>query len=290
MLTKIKQGVFYLIRLYVKNYITGNLGKVKEENGYLICYVDKKKLKKNNNHLSAYCLGIKERDKELAKVYDLDIKVYYVFENLEFDNNVTIFGYGNNSEILIKNCNFKYGLSTNIMGKCIIDNCSIASPYFLNLYAKNLFLKNMNINNSFILLGHDFQIDFSADESLTIDNCTIGRINDKSKVFLTSLQKINLSNSKIVAQTIKCSSKTLITDNSSLFNAKEKIEIEGEILNNINMISPTIKVKDKITNSRIQLINTLQKIKEKCININQTKVGEYEKYLNSISVKKILKK
>ena len=104
------------------------------------------------------------------------------------------------------------------------------------------------------------------------------------------MQKINLSNSKIVAQTIKCSSKTLITDNSSLFNAKEKIEIQGEILNNINMISPTIKVKDKITNSRIQLINTLQKIKEKCININQTKVGEYEKYLNSISVKKILKK
>ena len=104
------------------------------------------------------------------------------------------------------------------------------------------------------------------------------------KFFLTSLQKISLSDVKIFANIIKCNTKKLASVNNSLFNTKENIE--GELLNNINMISPTIKVEDKITNSRIQLINTLQKIKEKCININQTKVEEYGKYLNSISVKK----
>ena len=167
MIHKIKSGIFNILRQYVKNYITGNLGKVEEDDGYLICYIDKRKIKKKKIHHFIHCPGIREKDKELAKAYKLYKKIYYVFEDLEFNNSyVTIFGYGSDSEIIIKN---------------------------------------------------------SADENLIIENCTIGRINDKTKVFLTSLQNINLINSKIVADTIKCSTKALSTYNSSLFKAKEKI-------------------------------------------------------------------
>lgn len=291
MIHKIKSGIFNILRQYVKNYITGNLGKVEEDDGYLICYIDKRKIKKKKIHHFIHCPGIREKDKELAKAYKLYKKIYYVFEDLEFNNSyVTIFGYGSDSEIIIKKCKIKYGFDIKALGKCTVDNCLINSNYKLNLHAKNLTLKNMNINNAFILSGCDFQVSFSADENLIIENCTIGRINDKTKVFLTSLQNINLINSKIVADTIKCSTKALSTYNSSLFKAKEKIEIDGEILSSLTMISPVIKVNDEFTDKRIKLINTLKNIRDKCIKINQQKVKKYENNLNSISLKRVLKK
>ena len=56
------------------------------------------------------------------------------------------------------------------------------------------------------------------------------------------------------------------------------------------MISPVIKVNDEFTDKRIKLINTLKNIRDKCIKINQQKVKKYENNLNSISLKRVLKK
>ena len=97
MIKKIKLVIFNVLRHYVKNYITGNLGKVEEEDEYLVCYVNKRKIKSNKFIQYIYCQGIKESDKELAKSYKLYKKIYYIFENLKFNNSyVTIFGYGSN--------------------------------------------------------------------------------------------------------------------------------------------------------------------------------------------------
>lgn len=292
MIKQIKLGIFKALRHYVKKYITGNLGKVEEKDGYLVCYVNKRKLKSKNYFQCIYCSGIKEKDKELAKTYKLYKKIYYIFENLEFNNShVTIFGYGSNSEIIIRNCKFNHGLSTKILGKCVIDNCFIESSYYnLPLHARNLILKNMNINNTLKYASSGAEISCSADENLTIESCSIGSLNKKIKVFLTSLQKISLSNTKIFASIIKCNAKEIVASNDSSFKAKEKIEIEGEILSSLTMISPVIKIKDEITDKRIKLIDTLKNIKDKCININKVKVIEYERKLNSMSVKKVLKK
>ena len=74
------------------------------------------------------------------------MKVYYIFEDLEFNNNyITIFGYENNSEIIIKNCKFRYGLNTKVLGKCIIDNCFISPHYISNLHAKNLIIETAQL-------------------------------------------------------------------------------------------------------------------------------------------------
>ena len=43
------------------------------------------------------------------------------------------------------------------------------------------------------------------------------------------------------------------------------------------MISPVIRVNDEITNKRIKLIDTLKKIKDRCININEEKLLQYKK-------------
>ena len=177
MIKKIKLGIFNILRHYVKSYVTGNLGKVVEKDDYLVCYVKKGKIKNHKFHNYITCPGIKEKDKELAKVYNLYKKVYYIFEDLEFNNNdITIFGYGENSEIIIKNCKFNYGLSIKTLGNCTVDNCFIASFCNLNLHAKNLILKNMNINNTLKYAGFDLQVGFSAEQNLSIENCNIGKI------------------------------------------------------------------------------------------------------------------
>ena len=292
MIKKIKLVIFNVLRHYVKNYITGNLGKVEEEDEYLVCYVNKRKIKSNKFIQYIYCQGIKESDKELAISYKLYKKIYYIFENLKFNNSyVTIFGYGSNSEIIIKNCKFNYGLSVKTVGKCVVDSCFIESSYYdLTLHARNLKLKNMDINNTLKYAGCSSRISFSADENLIIENCIIDSPNEKIKVFLTSLKKISLINVKIIAHTIKCKANKIVSFNHSLFKAKDKLEVDGEILNNLTMISPIMKVKDDVIDTKIQLIDILKNIRDKCISINKGKIIEYEKKLNNISVKKVLKK
>lgn len=290
MIKKIKLGIFNILRHYVKSYVTGNLGKVVEKDDYLVCYVKKGKIKNHKFHNYITCPGIKEKDKELAKIYKLYKKVYYIFDDLDFNNNeITIFGYGDNSEIVIKNCKFNYGLTINALGNCTVDNCYIASQCNLNFHAKNLTFKNMNINNTLKYAGFDLQVSFSAEQNLSIENCNIGKMNEKIKVFLYSLQNINLFNTKIVADIVKCSTKTLDSYNSSSVKAKEKIEIEGEILNNLSMVAPVIVSKDEITSKRIELIDRLKNIRDKCLRINGKKVKKYEKELNNVSVKRVLK-
>ena len=291
MIKKIKLGIFNILRHYVKSYVTGNLGKVVEKDDYLVCYVKKGKIKNHKFHNYITCPGIKEKDKELAKIYKLYKKVYYIFDDLDFNNNeITIFGYGDNSEIVIKNCKFNYGLTINALGNCTVDNCYIASQCNLNFHAKNLTFKNMNINNTLKYVGFDLQVSFSAEQNLSIENCNIGKMNEKIKVFLYSLQNINLFNTKIVADIVKCSTKTLDSYNSSSVKAKEKIEIEGEILNNLSMVAPVIVSKDEITSKRIELIDRLKNIRDKCLRINRKKVKKYENELNNVSVKRVLKK
>lgn len=290
MIKKIKLGIFNILRHYVKSYVTGNLGKVVEKDDYLVCYVKKGKIKNHKFHNYITCPGIKEKDKELAKIYKLYKKVYYIFDDLDFNNNeITIFGYGDNSEIVIKNCKFNYGLTINALGNCTVDNCYIASQCNLNFHAKNLTFKNMDVNNTLKYAGFDLQVSFSAEENLSLENCNIGKMNEKIKVFLYSLQNINLFNTKIVADIVKCSTKILDSYNSSSVKAKEKIEIEGEILNNLSMVAPVIVSKDEITSKRIELIDRLKNIRDKCLRINGKKVKKYEKELNNVSVKRVLK-
>ena len=89
MINRIKINIF---RPLVMKYITGNLGKVEEEDNYLVCYVNKRKLQTNKFLQYIYCIGIREKDKELVKSYNLYKDIYYVFEDLEFNNSyVTIF-------------------------------------------------------------------------------------------------------------------------------------------------------------------------------------------------------
>lgn len=73
------------------------------------------------------CFGIGKENEKLANVYKLNKPIWYIFYGIKFNKNmVYIFGY-NNCEVIIRNCEFDYGISTSISEKCTIDNCSFNS-------------------------------------------------------------------------------------------------------------------------------------------------------------------
>ena len=168
-----KKKIDNIIRNYLKKQFTGNLGKVVEKDDALYCYVDKKKCRRRRFFLDIMCLGIKRCDKELAKRYNFDKKVYYIFNDINFKRNeVRLFG-NENSEIIIKDCNFEYGLDIANGKNIILDNVSIKYIRGLNLYAENLALKNMNFDNPYYYIGCKKTIRLYADSCLSIINVKI---------------------------------------------------------------------------------------------------------------------
>lgn len=67
---------FYkILRKYIKKIITCNLGNVVELNNKLICYVDKRKLKKINFVFYIKCFGIGKEKNILTKEDDCKVNI-----------------------------------------------------------------------------------------------------------------------------------------------------------------------------------------------------------------------
>ena len=67
--------------------ITGNLGKIVEDEDKITCYVKKSKCKKERYCYTIVCNGISKKNKELAKKYNINKPICYVLDGLKFKNN-----------------------------------------------------------------------------------------------------------------------------------------------------------------------------------------------------------
>ena len=129
-----------LVRNLIIMDITGNLGKIVEDEDKITCYVKKSRCKKERYHYTIACRGISKKNKELAKKYNINKPICYVLDGLEFkEDRVYIFGY-NNCEVIIKNCTFDFNIYLNISinGKCTIENTIIKPYQRISIYAKEL--------------------------------------------------------------------------------------------------------------------------------------------------------
>ncbi len=300
----IKKRLYIIGRNRAKIYLTGNLGPVIEEEKKLICYVKKNKIKKGKSDCIIPCHGIEKTNKELAEEYKLNKPIEYIIENLEFEKLVFIFGY-NNCSVNIKNCTFNNGLLLNVKGKCTLDDTFIKSFEILQLYAKEMAIKNINISNSMSFACVSLCINIETDNKLDIFNSNIGRENQKTAVFLSSFNGINLAHTKIAGNKIECKSKSIISDIHSSLTASDNVKITTDDINQVNIISPNIiynnkdfssinntleKVSNPLIIKRLELINLLKKLKNKCEKINIEKLEEYEIALNNESISKVLRK
>lgn len=289
-----------IMRKLLLKTITNNLGKVEETEDKIICHVKKYKCKQNSYQITIPCFGHRKKYKELTEKYNLNKKIVYIIDGLEVKNKkVYIFGY-DNPDIIIKNCAFLFELSGHINGNCTLENTYVRSFSTFMFGANNLTIKNMSITNPFNS-SNSLTIALGANEKLEIINSTIGKEKQKTNVDIISEDKIIIDSSTIGADNIEIKSKSIQSDENSKIKSTNTLKLETKEYDKLNIESPNIevnkikvepdkkkitlkKITDKKELERIKLINTLRKIKEKCIQTKEVLLQEYNNQLDKTNI------
>ena len=294
---KIKELISMFKKNFYLKYITGNKGKVIETDKKIICFINKKKLiKKDIYYLISYPCKRK-----------INKQICYIIENLEFNKKVTIIT-KDNSEIIIKDSIFNFGLDVRAEGKCTIDNCNlnIFNPENYIITANDLILKNMKYNT--INLNYGYNLTIYAKNSLILENTEI--FQDNKIYFLIDIianKKILLINSVIKGKIISLNSPKFNMDNKSRILSTNITKIYSDNFDNLTITSPSIilngefinkktesfilrKVKNIDEQKKLELINCLKDIKNKIESYNQNRLNDYQKELENKPVKALLKK
>lgn len=304
---KAKEFLLKNIRNYVKLGITNNLGKVEEFDDKLVCYVDDRYKEKNCFKASEstkyfFHCGVLEKNINLAKKYNLNKKIIYIIKDKCFDYEVNVYGY-DNCEIIFDNCKFNYGLCTQLNDKCIVKNSEINQFGYTSLNANEIIIDNCKIlNNNYF--ANNLTI---IAERTQINNSLIGVLLKQLILTIKSLDDLILNNSSILGDKIELHSKRILSNKISNINAIDYVRINSNDYQNlnvkgkkININSATIsnydgiiclnKEKNTLSLKRIELINLLQKIKEKSESKIAEEVHNYGFKLKNTKIDKILTK
>lgn len=302
-----KKKLYNICRNYLKRYFTGNLGKVIEEEDRLVCYVKKRKCKKDKYSYTIPCFGITEQNQKLAKKFKLNKPICYIIDGIKIEKKrVYIFGY-NDCEIIVKNCKFNWGANISVSGKCTLESTFIREFHLLSIMANEMIVKNMNLNHEMKLAGSSLKIKIGANRKLSLFDSNIGERFDTVKVDVISSNELNMTNSKIIGNEIKIKSPTIEVDEISSFIALKNVNIEIDDFKKLNIDSPStifngkdiseygkiLKLKkydNPLKNKRLEFLEVLKKIRNDCNEINAEMAKKYKDSLNNQSVSRVLKK
>ena len=297
--------IYNFIRNQLKKTIMGNMGKVYEEEDLLTCIVNKKN--KFNEEELGYRKFFNYRSdvvKDLSIIYNLEKQKKYIIQNIDFDKKVYITCH-NNCDIIIKNCKFDKGLIVeNIKGNCNIENCYIKNDNAFFYEANELILNRVTVYcdcyDTVRIIGNN---------KLSIIDSVINSNEKDAELYLCSYDEINIEGkSSIFGGRVTCKSDFLFMDDLSKIEAEKIIKFNVMEFDKINAISPYIKfnnndvrelnqhdfvtlkkLEEPLSIKRLQLIDTLKLIKEKCEKINEKKLEKVNKYLDNRPITKILK-
>ena len=300
-MNKIKDIIYNMARFIVRNKLTGNLGKVVEDDEKIICYVRNRK-----NKYTISCSGIRRSNQIMAEKYNLNKPIYYVIDGLNLKRHMTyIFGY-DGCEVIIKNCNFGLELCINITGKCTIDNTNITAHSWSSVYATDLVVKNMN-KDQIRVIGSNTHVCFAAHNSITIMDSNIDVKAKNTEISFNVTNDLNIINSTISSNKVECIASNINVDKKSLLKASDSVAIESNDYNPVNIIAPIVKLNNEIIKTpkepitlkkitdplslkRLELINLLRNIKQQCEQISSKKISNYKEKINNQPISKTLKK
>lgn len=307
-MNKFKKALYDVTRIYAKKYLTGNLGKVVEDDEKITCYVKKSKVKKKDHNYTIACFGIREYEdrKKIAKAYKLDKPICYVIDGLELKKHkVYLFGY-NDCEVIIKNCSFGLDLCVHVNGKCTLDNTDINTFSYLSISANELVIKNMS-SDQIEVISPKSHIGFVANDKIDVIDSNVGNKKKNIKVSFAATNGLNITNSNITGKEVECESSVINVDESSSLTATDKVDLKTNDFNPININAPIIvlngeeianekktvvfkKITDPLLLKRLELVNLLKRVKKECESINSEKVSEYKEELDVQPISKVLKK
>ena len=305
-MNKFKKALYDVTRIYAKRYLTGNLGKVVEEDEKITCYVKRSKIEKKDYHYTIACFGIGEEQEKVAKAFKLNKPICYVIDSIDLKKHkVYIFGY-NNCEVIIKNCNFGLDLHIHVNGKCTLDNTNITTFSYLSIGANELVIKNMS-SDQIEVISPKSHISFGANDKIDVIDSNVGNKKKNIKVSFTATNGLNIVNSSITGKEVECESSVINVDESSSLTATDKVALKANDFNPININAPIIvlngeeianekgtvvfkKITDPLLLKRLELVNLLKRVKNECESINSEKVSEYKEELDVQPISKVLKK
>lgn len=308
-MNKIKKEIYNLAREYAKGYLTGNLGKVVEEEDKLICYVNKNKIKKDYFGYTIICKDVRKPCKDLANAYKLNKPIVYVISGLEFKkDNVNIYGH-NDCKVIISDCKFHRGVKVDVDGECMIRHTIIENSIFkrISLFADRLTLQDMYIDNFLHLAGCDLSIFLGAKENLTVIDSFIGRLNQRTNVSMHSENRMIINNSKMHGNHVNCESSRIATYQNSEFMGGNSVDIKTDSFNRIKVTAPTITLNgneidtknkpvrlkpltDSLSLKRLEVIALLKQLSDKCSEVNEKEISRYSEEVKNHTIKKTLTK
>lgn len=284
-----------LKRKIILKHITGNLGKVVEEEDKIICYI-----KQNAVNGLTKNLTLLNSTSNKFKEHAICKPIHYVFNNLTCTS--SIYGY-NNVNVYFNNCNFNYCDNIDIDGSCHIESSQFNSSIGFRIYANNLTIKSSDINP----LGYKSFI-ISADQKLEIQNITTGE--NKPYRCLNKINIYSMDNTIVKDATINCTNICINSPKLTLLNSSINAMNEANIhSNNISGLlidaknlscndilidhNEKILINKKITplsKNRDKLIETLKLIKNKCESLNNEEINSITTKIKNKPISKVLKK
>lgn len=297
------KNIYKMIRQYEKKKLTGNLGKVVEEDGKIVCYVKNGKLRKTD--LTFFC-GINKEQEKNAKAYKLNKPICYVIDGFKSEKCKFFFFGVNGCELVIKNCDFGLGLYIETDGKCTLDNTSITAFNNTLISADELIVENMR-SDQIKVLASKLDIILEAKNKVDIVNSSIGTQEKSVNVKMAAKNELNIVNSNIIGKEIKCNANAINIDEKSSLIATNKTDLCINNFTTINIKTPIVafnnkevvnekediilkKVSDPIAIKRSELINLLKTVRNECEKINSEKVSAFQDTLSNQSINKVLKK
>ena len=275
--------------------ITGNMGRVVEDEDEIICYVKQKKVGKGCIFLGG-CHSFDNGN--TARKYDIDKPIHYIFDGLKCSSD--IYSY-DGIKLDFRNCYFKYCSYISLVGDCEFENCTFTSSLFYDIYADNLTIKSSSISD---LAGYNRFHVVARNKLSLIDVDGIGDYYFKIKnVYFSSDKEILFKNTNIDCLNISIDTEKIVSVNSNLRARKnaniESNEITGLVVDSPNIICNDINVSSGkmclnkgntlLDRKREDLINVLKEIRDKCKDINELKVKEVSEKIQGRPISKVLK-
>lgn len=284
-----------LKRKIILKRITGNLGKVIEEEDKIICYVKQTAVNGLTKNLT-----LLNSTSNVNKEHNICKPIHYVFNNLICTS--SIYGYNNVSAHFFK-CVFNYCDNIDIDGSCHIESSEFNSSIGFRIYANDLTINSSDINP----LGYK-SFTISANQELEIQSITTGE--NKPYRCLNKINIYSLNNTLVKDTTINCTSIYISSPKLTLLNSSISAINEANIhSNNISGLSidaKTLSCNDilidhnekilinkeitPLSKNRDKLIETLKLIKNKCETLNNEEISIITKKIENKPISKVLKK
>lgn len=232
---RIKKNIFNLLRNILLKNITNSLGKIKETDKKITCYVNNKKIRnlKKGKYIPYYSILLKSKKiypEEILNSYKVNKPIHYVINGMNFKTAVEVIA-PEDTTIVFVNCKFNREFNVFSGGDVILENNEYCDEekfykndiFFCTIKAKSLKFLNDNFTNI-----SKYNIETSFGIKIDTDNLEIinSIFSTKKKDGMVS---IITKNAYIEDSDIKCHKEIYIKANE-LKALGTKIKSETEVV------------------------------------------------------------